>query len=262
MDRDENDWGGKRKRIKSDDELEQENSDLQVARTKLDEEMATYLAKREPPAKPVSFEDEPVADDKGGEAQAATPPGAVPLELYNDLLAKCAVAREIRPAMYFWTQLHADGHTANSRTYAPLDLLLSKIHQLDNKSSLSNMPYYDRSKTAPPKKWIRDILKERSANRRTEGAKDHVTEVEEWLAENSESDVKNAFKTATAVARAIPELSSAAARTIVIALRKKKKGKGKKGKGGKAKKARATTQKAGSDASSKKKGKELIKTEA
>jgi hypothetical protein len=48
----------------------------------------------------------------------------------------------------------------------------------------------------------------------------YVEVVETWLRTNPEVVNSNAFKTATAVARGIPALSSAKARTIVITLKK------------------------------------------
>jgi hypothetical protein len=40
---------------------------------------------------------------------------------------------------------------------------VSKIHQLKNRSSLVNLPYIDFKKGAPPKKWVRETIKGRSA---------------------------------------------------------------------------------------------------
>ena len=113
--------------------------------------------------------------------------------------------------MYFWKELHKDELVPNDATYESLDFLLSKIHQLENRCRLVNLPYYNRDDTAPPKKWIREVCKARSAARNSQAVEGHVGVVETWLRTNPEAVVANAFKTATAVARGIPQLSSAKA---------------------------------------------------
>jgi hypothetical protein len=60
-------------------------------------------------------------------------------------------------------ETHGNRHIPNDASYAPLEVLVSKIHQLKNRSSLVNLPYIDFKKGAPPKKWVRETIKGRSA---------------------------------------------------------------------------------------------------
>ena len=120
--------------------------------------------------------------------------------------------------MYFWKELHKDGLLPDDATYEPMDFLLSKIHQLENRCRLSNLPLYHRDETAPlgtapPKKWIREMCKARTVARNTQAVEGYVGIVETWLHTNPDQVFNNAFKTATAVARSIPppHLSSAKA---------------------------------------------------
>jgi len=226
--------------LKSTEDFAKEQRDLDEARTELDEQIAAFVAmpgRDEAPTGSlgaIDFGDEGMssaakAADKGRAAEeeaarkAKRAKAPVTMEKYNELFALCAKARELRPIIYLWTECKNDGLEPDDASFTSLEFLLSKVHQLENRTHIPRLPYFEC--TAPPKTWIRHTMTARSATRKlasVSGEGGQLEEVEQWLRSNPQQVVKNAFKTATAVVRgkAVADLSSAKARTIVMALHK------------------------------------------
>lgn len=131
-----------------------------------------------------------------------------------------ADARDLRASQYLWLQMLEDGVDPSEKAYSSLYALVAKIHLLENRSQLSSLPYLDFKSMAPPKKWLRDAVKAKGAEKKKEASEEYTAAVEKWLTDNIEQIDSNAFKTATAVARAIPELSAAKARVILVKMKK------------------------------------------